>query len=269
MSQVYQQPAVARYNVAPQGRYINSLFQQEPSYYAPQQQYYNQPSTRSYQPPLPLPPPPPVMRYTRPIVPAPYGYSHQPAQSYQTYTQPAQIESKYQTTYTQPAQIEPTYQTYQQPATYQSYAQPPRFEPTYQSYAQPAQLESKYQSYAQQEQQAQLEEQLEQLNLQRAIEESEREALLAPPVIPPRRKSAQPSAMTYVPASFTGPSPPKLTQTPAQPSYAPAVRIRAGYRPSPAQSAADTAIGTVMQGQDGRNYIVTERKNGVHYWKAL
>src|SRR5665648_132555 len=291
MSQVYPSRAT-QYNVSSGGRYVSSLF---PLVSTPA------PSSQATQSTVctgaACPRPGLTTSYQRPYQPQQrYPYQpqqelaqqlyppQQPAQSYYPQTQLTQhYESKYEAA--QPEHLYSQQQLAHQP---------------YESKYAAAQAEYFYaQQLAQQHQ--------EQLNLQRAIEESKREAeeaeraaLLAPPVVPQRRLKT-PSPMTYVPTSFTGYDLPQQYQSQTQPQTPqqyqslaqqyrsqaqPQVpqqyqsqaqqyqsqaqpRIRPGYRPSPAQSSADTPIGERMEGQDGRMYIVAANKNGTHYWKPI
>ncbi len=49
--------------------------------------------------------------------------------------------------------------------------------------------------------------------------------------------------------------------------YSPSINKKRAARNSPFKSAALTKVGTVMTGNDGDDYIVAIRGNGVHFWK--
>ena len=49
--------------------------------------------------------------------------------------------------------------------------------------------------------------------------------------------------------------------------YSPSINKKRAARNSPFKSAALTSVGTVMTGNDGDDYIVAKRANGVHFWK--
>jgi Ca2+-binding RTX toxin-like protein len=49
--------------------------------------------------------------------------------------------------------------------------------------------------------------------------------------------------------------------------YSPSINKKRAARNSPFKSAALTRVGTVMTGNDGDDYIVAIRGNGVHFWK--
>lgn len=45
--------------------------------------------------------------------------------------------------------------------------------------------------------------------------------------------------------------------------------VRNLTRPSPSKSAALTSVGTVLEGNWGKMYVVAKRSNGTHFWKVL
>jgi hypothetical protein len=49
--------------------------------------------------------------------------------------------------------------------------------------------------------------------------------------------------------------------------YSPSINKKRAQRNSPFKSAALTRVGTIMTGNDGEDYIVSIRGNGVHFWK--